>query len=741
VTRCKRRRRLVRHRPERANAARCSYGHLGRSASARCAILHREQLVIGSTPGVSDKPKDVIHQQVDSARKLRRISCSPHSAVVHTRICTSGRLPPRSFVNVAGFANSITWRTSTSASWSCSPARTCRAAAGIRISERGGVLGGANSRIPVSSSRHARTKAFWKHPGRDGHLASGDISVSVRMRVDFLPCRPFHLAGYDACELFTSATWWSHPLGYRQVRGVFNVGAPIPCRLAHHQVLDRPSIRPFPSAAPCQALWSLRLTHFQHRSSTNRTCACRRPPRPRNPGLPRVALHHRIVGRSTRNPVITLQRLRSARLIQPRTMDLRPIVSVILWPTWGQNSRRRPPRPLRFLKRPKWVVDDSRRFKSGALASFATAVAVPFFGRASRGWADRAISPPEDSTRSFSRREATAKTARCASDGPPSSVRKNNRGTTGQPLLFGYTPTANTGDRPVKPRVRCRISTGGPHVTLGAPPLASGRVAVRPGLLDRFMRREKYVRAAVMTERSARGGRHAAANAKNIRVLHAGGASWRDLNRHELRTWEPYPCLRRRKASTPRRAESNAPSAGFSEPTVPEVMLSLRVRGPRGIHVHENMWSRSWSPRRWASGPAREARWRSRVTDLHNWNAFIRYRNGDWPFKVRGGLSVGGICRIAKVEGARRFVHGADAPSSAAWRSTVFSPVCKRRRQFSRQHRDGSVTCASSRAEHERRLAGEHPSVRAILQRAPVRIEMPRDPPDQKGNGHGHLEA
>jgi len=257
-------------------------GICGRLGKRLARILHREQLVIGvDRRAFPDKPKDVIHQQVDiRRRKLKDVfRAHPISAVVHLGIMHNPRASSTEHHswNVAGFAKLLEYVAhfhigklvvlSSANVYGPQPENP------QFLSEEAPLLGGANFgeiRDLIEVDMLAQS-FFWKHPETETViLRPVHILGSVRnapsnfLRLPTIPT----LLGYDpmvqviherdvveAIRLAVTAS----------VRGVFNVAGPDPLPLSRIiKLLDRPSI-PVPYSfgrSVLKRLWSLRLTTF-----------------------------------------------------------------------------------------------------------------------------------------------------------------------------------------------------------------------------------------------------------------------------------------------------------------------------------------------------------------------------------------------------------------------------------------------------------------------------------------------
>ncbi|HWL86722.1 MAG TPA: phenylacetate--CoA ligase family protein, partial [Polyangiaceae bacterium] len=261
-------------------------------------------------------------------------------------------------------------------------------------------------------------------------------------------------------------------------------------------------------------------------------------------------------------------------------------------------------------------------------------------------------------------------------------------------------------------------------------------------LLDRFMRREKYVPCAVMTENDLR---EVAGMLRRkppkifVCYTQAGAELARFINRHELRTWGTIPVVCGAERLYPNdRAELERAfgPAVFETYGCREVMLiASECEVHEGLHVSmENIVVEIVVTE--ADGrqrPAREGEMGEVVlTDLHNLGMpFIRYRNGDLAIQGSRARCPCGrhLVRIAKVEGrAADLLRGADGTvvSGVAFH-VLFTGLANAARQFQVvQHRDRSVTLRIVPGDGMNDVSLE--SIRLgcsrLLKELPVRIEM-----------------
>ena len=257
-------------------------GICGRLGKRLARVLHRERLVIGvDRRAFPDKPKDVIHQQVDIRRKKLKdvFRAHPISAVIHLGTMHNPRASSGEHHswNVAGFAKLLEYVAhfhigklvvlSSANVYGPQPENP------QFLSEESPLLGGANFgeiRDLIEVDMLAQS-FFWKHPETETViLRPVHILGSVRnapsnfLRLPTIPT----LLGYDpmvqviherdVVEAMRLAT-------VPGVRGVFNVAGPEPLPLSRIiRLLDRPSI-PVPYSVGrsiLKRLWSLRLTTF-----------------------------------------------------------------------------------------------------------------------------------------------------------------------------------------------------------------------------------------------------------------------------------------------------------------------------------------------------------------------------------------------------------------------------------------------------------------------------------------------
>jgi UDP-glucose 4-epimerase len=257
-------------------------GACGRLGKRVVRILHRERRVVAiDRRPFPDKPKDVVHEQVDIRRKKLKdiFRAEPIEAVVHLGIMHDPRASPLEHHswNVAGFQKLLEYVAHFDV-----PKLVVLSSANVYgpqpdnaqfLTEDAPLLGGArfsDIRDLIEVDMLAQG-FFWKHPQtetvilRPVHIVGGvHNAASNFLRLPTIPT----LLGFDPMVQLIHESDAVRALVCAIApgkRGIYNVAGPEPLPLSHVvKLLDRPSL-PVPytlGKALLKRLWSFRLTNF-----------------------------------------------------------------------------------------------------------------------------------------------------------------------------------------------------------------------------------------------------------------------------------------------------------------------------------------------------------------------------------------------------------------------------------------------------------------------------------------------
>ena len=426
----------------------------------------------------------------------------------------------------------------------------------------------------------------------------------------------------------------------------------------------------------------------------------------------------------------------------------------VLLPAWESGVRRRPTLArLAFLERTQWrSLDELHALQAGALRRLVqhAYANVPLYRRRfdEAGVSPHDVKEPADLlklpvlTREQARenpkeRESTAE--------PFPTIRKNTGGTTGQPLLFGYEPDSEYWRNAVRLRgygwAGYELGDKVLHYW-GAPVERHPPLGTRAKIaLDRWMKREKYVYCAVMSERDMREVVRRIEREKPRAIIcytQAGAELARFINAHGLRTWDTISVIcgaERLWPSDRRDLEAAFGTMVFETYGCREAMLiGAECEAHDGLHVSmENLVVEIVVTE--PDGKKRLAREGETgevvITDLHNFGMpFIRYLNGDMAVAGKASRCACGrtLSRVASVEGRTadlvRDASGS-AVSGIAF-NVLFTGLAGAARQWQVvQHKDRSVTLRvvpgevldDAKLDEMRRLLGRY------VQGLPVSVE------------------
>jgi UDP-glucose 4-epimerase len=254
-------------------------GRLGKSVARR---LHRDRTVVGvDRRPFLDKPKDILHHQLDLRRKKLRdvLKSTPFAAVVHLGVLHDPRASAAEHHswNVSGFAKLLEYVAQFSVKkvvvLSSANVYGPQPDNAQFLSEEAPLLGGQNFseiRDLIEVDMLAQS-FFWKHPEtetvilRPVHiLGSVRNAASNYLRLDAVPT----LMGFDPMVqvIHESDVVRAIQLALRPaVRGIFNLAGPEPLPLSRViKLVGRPHL-PVPYSMAklfLSRLWSLRLSDF-----------------------------------------------------------------------------------------------------------------------------------------------------------------------------------------------------------------------------------------------------------------------------------------------------------------------------------------------------------------------------------------------------------------------------------------------------------------------------------------------
>ena len=257
-------------------------GICGRLGKQLARVLHRERRVIGvDRRPFPDKPKDIVHQQIDLRRKKLKDLFRSYdvAAVVHLGVMHDPRASAREHHewNVAGFAKLLEYVSQFKV-----PKLVVLSSSNVYgpqpgnpqfLGEESPLLGGARFgeiRDLIEVDMLAQS-FFWKHPEtetvilRPVHiLGSVHNAPSNFLRLGTIPT----LMGYDPMVQVIHERDVVHAIRLALApghRGIFNVAGPEPLPLSRIlKILDRPSV-PVPYSMGnmiLKRLWALRLSTF-----------------------------------------------------------------------------------------------------------------------------------------------------------------------------------------------------------------------------------------------------------------------------------------------------------------------------------------------------------------------------------------------------------------------------------------------------------------------------------------------
>jgi len=257
-------------------------GACGRLGKHVVRVLHRERRVVGvDRRPFPDKPKDVIHQQVDIRRKKLKdvFRLEPIEAVVHLGVMHDPRASQAEHHswNVAGFQKLLEYVAHYRV-----PKLVVLSSANVYgpqpdnaqfLTEDAPLLGGARfSEIRDLIEVDMLAQGFfWKHPEtetvilRPVHIV-GNVhnAASNFLRLPTIPT----LLGFDPMVQIIHESDVVRAMERALVpgrRGIYNIAGPEPLPLSHIvKILEKPSV-PIPytlGKAILKRLWSFRLTSF-----------------------------------------------------------------------------------------------------------------------------------------------------------------------------------------------------------------------------------------------------------------------------------------------------------------------------------------------------------------------------------------------------------------------------------------------------------------------------------------------
>jgi phenylacetate-CoA ligase len=444
-----------------------------------------------------------------------------------------------------------------------------------------------------------------------------------------------------------------------------------------------------------------------------------------------------------------------------------PVFRSTLFPLWETHVRRRPVlQRLRLLERTQWLSPAAlHELQSAMLARLVEHAArnVPLYRDRFRdaGLAPDAIGSVEDLAKlPILRRDdvRAAGLARASTVPPLPTIRKQTRGTTGEPLLFGLDPDAEHWRRAARYRGYAWAGYQPGDRALhfwGAPPPAELPWPTRlKEAVDQRLHRDRVIHCAVTSDAALR----AVAGeirARRPRVLicyaQAGAELARFVEREQLRSWPEIPVICGAEHVTPRdRADlERAFGPVFDTYGCGEIMMIAgECAAHEGLHVAmesvvvEIVVTEDGRPR-----PAREGETGEVVlTDLHNFGMpFIRYANGDIATAGSAARCPCGrtLPRIHAVGGhlSETLRDAAGSAVSGIALSNLFVDVSAAVRQFQAvQHRDRSVTIrvVQAQALPASALARIRGDAARLLAGIDVRVELVPDLPHSAAGKH-HL--
>jgi UDP-glucose 4-epimerase len=257
-------------------------GACGRLGKRVVRVHHRERRVIGvDRRPFPDKPKDVVHEQLDIRRKKLKdlFRAEPIEAVIHLGVMHDPRASQAEHHswNVAGFQKLLEYVAQFQV-----PKLVVLSSANVYgpqpdnaqfLNEEAPLLGGARfSEIRDLIEVDMLAQGFfWKHPEtetvilRPVHIVGGvHNAASNFMRLPTIPT----LMGFDPMVQIINEADVVRAIDRALVpgrRGIYNVAGPEPLPLSHIvKILGKPSI-PIPytfGKAILKRLWSFRLTTF-----------------------------------------------------------------------------------------------------------------------------------------------------------------------------------------------------------------------------------------------------------------------------------------------------------------------------------------------------------------------------------------------------------------------------------------------------------------------------------------------
>jgi phenylacetate-CoA ligase len=392
----------------------------------------------------------------------------------------------------------------------------------------------------------------------------------------------------------------------------------------------------------------------------------------------------------------------------------------VLLPTWEVGIRRRPTLTrLNYLERTQWrSIDELRALQMGALRRLLrhAYANVPYYRRRfdEVGLTDRDVRSVEDLVKLpvLTREEARSNPVERESTAAPlPTLRKNTGGTTGQPLLFGYDVDSEYWRNAVKLRgygwAGYRLGDKVLHYW-GAPVETTPPFKTRAKVaVDRWMKREKYMYCAVMSDEAMREVTDTIIRDKPKALIcytQAGAELARFVNKNNLRAWETIPviCGAERLYPSDRKDLEQAfgPSVFETYGCRETMLIGAECDAHEGLHLSiENLVVEVLVTEGDKVRPARDGEMGEvHLTDLHNFGMpFIRYRNGDMAIAGSEKRCSCGrtLPRITSVEGrtADLIRDARGAAVSGITFNVLFTGLAGAARQWQVvQHKDQSVT-------------------------------------------------
>jgi phenylacetate-CoA ligase len=438
-----------------------------------------------------------------------------------------------------------------------------------------------------------------------------------------------------------------------------------------------------------------------------------------------------------------------------------PLFRSVIFPVWRHVRQRPVVERWRELKRTQWLSLDELTMLQTRALHFLIRHAyehVPFYRArfdALSLMPDDIRSPADLSVLPVIRRSdlQSCSIERESRVPPLPTIRRQTRGTTGEPLLFAFEPDSEHWRRAVKlrgyewagyrPGDRALHFWGAPHPS--EPPWST-RIKIA---LDDKMNRNIYIPCAVMSEDRLRDVVRVIERVKPQVVVcyaQAGAELARYINRNGMRSWPTIPviCGAERLLPCDRADLEDAfgPSVFDTYRCREVMMIASECEAHHGLHLAmENLVVEIIVTENDRQRLAREGESGEVVfTDLHNFGMpFIRYANGDIATAGQTRRCSCGrtLPRIQSIQGrtSETLRDGNGAPVSGIALSFLFQDISSSIRQFQAvQHRDRSVTISvvQSQPLSAATLEGIRRNGQRVLAGVDVRVvvvpELPRNP-------------